>query len=188
MSKILYYSNFCNNCKKLLQDLAKSSEKKDIHFICIDNRIKKDGKIYIILENQQEMLLPSNINRVPALLFLNKQTDNLIFGETIAQTLKPNENLYSNNIETVINKEEPIAFAFSSGGSNIMSDSYSFWDQNADELLTKGEGGLRQMYNYSKIDDNIIINTPKEDYIADKIGNVKLEDLEKQRNLPLTNN
>ena len=44
MSKILYYSNYCENCKKLLQNLAKSQEKKDIHFICIDQRIQKNNK------------------------------------------------------------------------------------------------------------------------------------------------
>ena len=41
MSSILYYSNYCNNCKELLQKLAHSSIKDDIHFICIDKRVKK---------------------------------------------------------------------------------------------------------------------------------------------------
>ena len=83
MSKILYYSNFCENCKKLLQNLAKSQEKKDMHFICIDSRIQKNNKTYIVLQNGQEILLPPQVNRVPALLFLNQKEQNIIFGEEI---------------------------------------------------------------------------------------------------------
>ncbi len=73
MSQILYYSNFCENCKKLLQHLSKSKIKEDTYFICIDKRyIKDNGIIYIILENSQEIVLPQSVNKVPALLLLNK--------------------------------------------------------------------------------------------------------------------
>ena len=41
MSSILYYSNYCNNCSILLQFIAKSNCKDDMHFINIDNRCKK---------------------------------------------------------------------------------------------------------------------------------------------------
>jgi hypothetical protein len=58
MSSILYYSNFCDHSKKLLQTITKTSLIDEIHFICIDKRIKeKDGKIYIILENGQKVIL-----------------------------------------------------------------------------------------------------------------------------------
>ena len=40
MSSILYYSNFCEHSKKLLQTISKSDISKDIHFICIDKRSK----------------------------------------------------------------------------------------------------------------------------------------------------
>ena len=46
MSSVLYYSNFCDNSKKLLLQIANSPIKKDIHFICIDNRIKQNDKEY----------------------------------------------------------------------------------------------------------------------------------------------
>ena len=49
MSSILYYSNFCEHSKKLLQGLSKTKVSKDVHFICIDKRVKEgDGKIYIV--------------------------------------------------------------------------------------------------------------------------------------------
>ena len=52
MSFILFYSNYCNNSSQIIQKLANSQVKNDIHFISIDNRIKKpDGSTYIIAEN-----------------------------------------------------------------------------------------------------------------------------------------
>ena len=68
MSSILYYSNYCEPSKKLLQAVTKSQNAKDIHFICIDKRTKDpSGKTYIILENSQKIIMPENVTRVPAL-------------------------------------------------------------------------------------------------------------------------
>ena len=44
MSSILYYSNYCEHSKKLLQNISKSNLQKEIHFICIDKR-EKDANI-----------------------------------------------------------------------------------------------------------------------------------------------
>ena len=69
MSSILYYSNFCDPSKKLIQMISKSKIKDEIHFVCIDKRIAgNDGATYVILENNQQMILPPTITRVPALL------------------------------------------------------------------------------------------------------------------------
>ena len=47
MASILYYSNFCEHSKRLIQTFSKSQVSKDLHFMCIDKRVKeKDGKIY----------------------------------------------------------------------------------------------------------------------------------------------
>mgnify|MGYP003643222941 FL=1 len=183
MSKILYYSNFCDNSKKLLQTLAKCQEKKDIHFICIDSRSQKNNKTYIILSNGQEILLPPQVNRVPALLLLNQKDQNIIFGEDIANSIKVTENLFvSNKPEVIKNNEDPMAFSFSGGMSGVVSDNYSFWDQDSDQLSAKGDGGMRQLYSYSTINQSDSINTPEEDYEPDKIGNVSLEKLQQERN------
>jgi len=188
MSKILYYSNYCENCKKLLQNLAKSQEKKDIHFICIDQRIQKNNKTYIVLQNSQEILLPPQVNKVPALLFLNQKDHNIIFGEEITNILKPTENLFSNKPQEIKKMEDPIAFSFSGGACGVVSDNYSFWDQDADSLSAKGDGGMRQLYNYSTITQNDSINTPEENYQPDKIGEVTIEKLQNERNQSLQSN
>jgi hypothetical protein len=93
MSSILYYSNFCEHSKKLLQSVTKANISKDIHFICIDKRTKdSNNKIYIILENGQKIIMPENVSRVPALLLLN-QNYQVLYGESIVQYLKPKQEI-----------------------------------------------------------------------------------------------
>ena len=38
MSCVLYYSKYCENCRKLLYELGKSEIQNSIHFLCIDKR------------------------------------------------------------------------------------------------------------------------------------------------------
>merc|ERR1711998_39257 len=82
MSCILYYSNYCQSCSELLQRIGKSKIKEDLHFINLDNRVKKNSAMYVVLENGQEVLLPPTITKVPALLLLNRGHQ-VIFGSDI---------------------------------------------------------------------------------------------------------
>lgn len=148
MSCILYYSKYCEVSKKYLQILSRSEYQKDIHFICIDKRIKdSNNKTYIILENQQKIILPENVTKVPALLLLN-QGYNVLYGEQILHHLKPRQQEEIRHATQ--NNMEPMAFSLGGGGSfgDIVSDKYSFWDQDSGELSAQGNGGMRQMHNY----------------------------------------
>ena len=146
MSCILYYSKYCEVCKKYLQILSKSQAQKDIHFICIDKRVKDEsGKTYIILENGQKIILPENVNRVPALLLLANGYQ-VLYGEQILEHLNPRQEVEVR--QATQNNMEPSAFSFGGGFSNIVSDQYSFLDQAPEELEAKGNGGMRQMHNY----------------------------------------
>lgn len=178
MSKIFYYSNYCDNCKKILGDIIKNVNKDDLHFICIDNRVKKsDGSISIILQNNQEILLPPTINRVPALLLLN-HGNQVIFGEEILSQFK-------NTKPTVQQQKkllEPEAFSFGGYASyGVASDNFSFLDQSADELSAKGDGGLRQLRNNATINYVDTIETPPDDYTPNKVGNISMEKLQNER-------
>jgi hypothetical protein len=155
MSCILYYSKYCEVSQKYLHLLSKSDVQKDIHFICIDKRVKdSNNKTYIILENGQKIILPENITKVPALLLLN-QGYQVLYGEQILQHLKPRQQ-QEVKIATQ-NNMEPMAFSLGGGGfGDVVSDQYSFLDQDPDELKADGNGGMRQMHNY--VDLNTAFN------------------------------
>jgi hypothetical protein len=191
MSSIIYYSNFCNHSKKLLQSLSKTTVNKDTHFICIDKRVKDEkGKVYIVLENGQKIIMPENVSKVPALLLLNKNYQ-VIYGDSIIDYFKPKEEIVTKAATN--NNMEPMAYSFGGGGNyGIMSDNYSFLDMNPDDLNTKGNGGTRQMHNYVNLNytDSVNINTPNDDfdYKNEKIPeSLTIEKLQQQRDQELNN-
>lgn len=186
MSNILYYSNYCNNCKNLLLKLNKYTNKNDTHFINIDNR-KKDpsGNIILNLENGQSVIMPNSVTKVPALLLLN---DNyrVIFGNDIISFLNI-ETYTDNRVDTKERvfentQSEPTTFEWMSS-SGVSSDSFSYLDTSADDLTAKGNGGQRQMYNYANMDYSSSINTPEENYKPNTIGNdgSSMENIQSQR-------
>ena len=188
MSSILYYSNFCEHSKKLIQSLSKTNVAKEIHFICIDKRIKDtNNKVFIVLENGQKIIMPENINRVPALLLLTQGYD-VLYGEAILNHLKPKQQVAVK--QATQNNMEPMAFSFGGGGfGDIVSDQYSFLDQGSDELEAKGNGGMRQMHNYVDLNFSDKISTPadEQDYkSANKISkDLTVEQLQQQRDSEL---
>jgi hypothetical protein len=136
--------------------------KSDIHFICIDNRVKEaNNKIYIVLGNGQKIVMPENVNRVPALLLLN-QGYNVLYGDAILQHLKPAQEVQMK--QATKNNMEPMAFSFGGGFGNIVSDTFSFLDQGDEELKATGNGGMRQMHNYVDLNFVDTMNTPSDDH------------------------
>jgi hypothetical protein len=189
MSSIIYYSNSCDRCKAVLTALSKSRLQDDIHFLCIDKRVKSGtGVWHILMENGEKVLLPPQVNRVPALLLLNKGHQ-VLYGEQILQHFQP-KNAALNDVATGFNGE-PNAFALGresmGSGFGVASDNYSFLDQSADELSAKGNGGMRQLYNYATIDLVDKIETPPDTYSPDKVGSVSLEQLQNKRSLEIQN-
>lgn len=187
MSCILYYSNFCDKSKHLLTQLGKSSIRNEIHFVCIDKRFRNEqnGNMYIVLENQQNLVLPPLVTKVPALLLL-KEGNRVIFGNDITQKLNPVDERI--NQQAVRNNGEPESFSIDHdnvGGFGVASDQFSYWDQDSDEMLAKGNGGLRQMYNYASIDYEASITTPPDDYTPNKINDSSISNMESQRNQDL---
>jgi len=160
MSSILYYSNFCEHSKKLLQTLSKTQASKDIHFICIDKRTKgPDNKIYLVLESGQKIVMPENVTKVPALLLLNNNYQ-VLYGDNIYNHLKPAQEVITR--QATSNNMEPMAFSL--GGGCIASDQYSFLDMDSEELNTKGNGGMRQMHNYVPLNYSDTISTPTDEH------------------------
>ena len=192
MSSILYYSNYCDHSKNLLQNISKNNFKKDMHFICIDKRMKDtNNKTYIILENGQKIIMPENINRVPALLLLNKGYQ-VLYGESILQHFQPTQEM-DVKIATM-NNLEPSSFSLGGGGmfGGIVSDHYSFLDMNNDDLSAKGSGGARQMHNYVDLyySDKITTSQNDQEYKnSTKLSSdVTVEKLQQQREQEFHNN
>jgi hypothetical protein len=181
---ILYYSNYCKHSQRLVQTLVKGNLSNKISFICIDKRVRdpKNNQQYIVLENGSKVVMPPNIHSVPALLLI-KQNYRLLMGDEIMQHLHP-QIKQLNEVATNYNGE-PISYTLggSSGGSNIMSEQYTFYNMTPDELSAKGKGTNRQMYNYVSASDDIkLINTPPDNYRPDKLSNnVTIESLQQQR-------
>jgi hypothetical protein len=124
------------------------NSQKDVHFICIDKRIKDaNNKTFIILENGQQIILPENVTKVPALLLLG-QGYQVVYGEQIFQYFKPQQQQEVR--KATQNNMEPMAFSLGGGGGmgDIVSDQYSFLDQDPSDLSAAGNGGMRQMHNY----------------------------------------
>ena len=171
---ILNYSNYCNHSKSLLSMLAKSQIKNNYYYVNIDKR-RKDAKntVHIMLENGSEVLLPSIVTKVPALL-LPSHGNRVLYGGEIMTYLQSSESQVSQ-----VN-DDPEPFHLSSNVyDNICSDNYSFLDTSSDELTAKGNGGVRQMHNYVSLHNNPLISTPQDDYVPDKIGARGEDSLEK---------
>ena len=196
MSCILYYSNFCEPSKKLLQMVTKTQNTNDIHFICIDKRVKDtNGKVFIVLQNGQKIVMPENVTRVPALLLLN-QNYKVIYGDDIYRHLKPQ---VQQQVKVATkNNMEPVTYqdgfgSFGGFGGGVVSDNYSFLDKSDTELSVKGEGGLRQIHNYVTLNEsmNVSMSLPSDDveYKTDKLkeGETSVESLQRRREEELSN-
>ena len=65
---VIYYSTKCPQSQKLLQELSRMKLDPNTYFINVDNRVESNGKQYIVLENGQKIIMPTQyVTRVPAL-------------------------------------------------------------------------------------------------------------------------
>ena len=180
MSSILYYSNFCEKCKQLLQSISQSGLQDNMHFVCIDTRVtRENGANYIVLENGQEILLPPTVTKVPALLLLNKG-HHVLFGDEITQHIEPKKEALK--VAATQQNGEPEAFSLmGAGGFGVASDNFSFLDQDSESLSAKGDGGMRQAHHYASINYHDDIDTPPDNYAPDTIGSDTTEKMQQQR-------
>ena len=187
---ILYYSNYCKYSNKLIQYLAKNNLTNKLNCINIDKRTRNPNtnQTLIHLENGTTVQLPPNVHSVPSLLLV-KDKYAVIIGEEIYQYLSPKVSVQ--NAVATNNEGEPEAYIFAglnSGGVNIMSEQYTYYDMSPDELSAKGRGGMRQMYNYMPaMHDGFTIPTPPDNYRPDKVTNDSLEELQMKRNAEVAN-
>ena len=190
---ILYYSNYCKHCQKIIQFLSKGGLLESVNAFCVDKRFldKKSNQTIIVLSNGDQKLLPPNIQSVPALLLINNNYK-VILGDEIIQHFEPTmkKKIASANL----GNGEPFGFAMdnfnsSAGRSNITSEQFTYYNMTPEELSAKGNGGNRQMYNYVSADQEVaFIQTPPDSYKPDKIeGSLTIDQLQQKRNGEIPN-
>jgi hypothetical protein len=92
-----------------------------------------------------------------------------------------------------IMNDEPSFFSLSGNNnlSAITSDNFSFLDMEANELSTKGGGGMKQLHNYSTLDnDQRIMIVEEEDEktnINKQKSEVSIESLQNDRESQMKN-
>tara|TARA_B100000941_G_C28399216_1_gene497100 strand:+ start:94 stop:678 length:585 start_codon:yes stop_codon:yes gene_type:complete len=180
----LYYSNYCKHSQRILQFLVKGNLADKINFLCIDKREKdvNNNQIYIILENGSKVIMPPNVQSVPALLLV-KHGYRVLLGDDIVEHFQQAANLETKK-KMMTQQIEPVGTSLQpSGGMNVTSEQYTMYNLTPDELSAKGNGGRRQLYNYVSANEEIIsIQTPPDTYKPDKIGqDITVNTLEQKR-------
>jgi len=177
----LYFSKYCKHSGKIIEQLNKNGVNDKFIYISIDKRFTKNNVTYILNPDGSSFPLPPMINRVPVLLL--KPNYEILSGDQILEYIKPQaKNM--NEERTLIN-QEPNPFSLNLDMANsfgVSSDNYSFLDTTPDDLSAKGNGGIRQMYNYATIDQEQFIKTPLENDKSVKL-NMTLEQIEQQRKM-----
>ena len=141
------------------------------------------------MENGNKILMPDNINRVPALLLLT-QDYKVLYGDSILEHFRPVQQRMVK--QATQNNMEPMAFSFGGGGFiDVVSDQYSFLDMDAESLKATGNGGMRQMHNYVDLSmsNQMSMQCPEDDFDYKKSNKIPegltVEQLQQQRDQDL---
>ena len=182
---ILYYSNHCPHSQKVIHFISRAGLIDKINAICIDKRITDPttGQIFIQLENGKKIMLPPNIQSVPALLMV-KHNYRALLGNDIIKYFEPS---VKEQTEQAQGNGEPVgmSIATSSAGVAIVSEQYTLYDLSPDDLSAKSTSGKRPMYHYVSAQSHqpYQIPTPPDTYRPDKVDpSLTLEAIEQKRN------
>ena len=151
MSGVLYYSNSCPHSAKLLQHLKKTNFGTKFQYICVDNREKDaTGKTQIILNNGKRVIMPPTLTSIPGLMLLDRNYQ-ILYGDEIYKYLEPRQVLeVKEATQNNMVPQELEAFSFGGGSGSVVSDNYSFLDQEL-QLAPEFNGGMKQMHHYADL-------------------------------------
>jgi hypothetical protein len=181
---ILYYSNHCKHCQKVIQYIVKNNLLDNINCICIDKRVRdvNNNQLYIILENGNKIIMPPNVHSVPTVLCV-KKNHSVILGDSIIEYLKVSmPNTMHSQSDILQKNEEPMEYGCNLFGltqnSNVSSGQYSNYSD------TGSGSAMGDYHNYVSPDKSMAISTPPDNYRPDKLSNeVTTEGLQFKRNL-----
>ena len=175
----LYFSKFCKHSSKILDELNRNGLNQKFIYISIDKRFTKNNVTYILNPDGSSFPLPPMINRVPVLLL--KPNHEILSGNQILDYIKPQIKNIKEEKTMLHNEPNPFSLNMDNGNPyGVRSDNFSFLDSSPDELAAQGTGGVRQMYNYSTLDQETSIETPLQSDKAAKMP-MTLEQVEESR-------
>jgi hypothetical protein len=174
----------------VIQYISKNNLIDKISCICIDKRSRdsKNNHLIIHLENGQTFSMPPSIQSVPAILRKSQNYTVVSGAEQIISYIQ-SQPKYTNTQQTqsaiLNNNVEPISFEFmgSQNNNNISSDKFTNYNTHHEVLSAQGNGIERPLHNYVGVDNNQFINTPEDNYQADKLpASLTIESLSQIRN------
>ena len=183
---ILYYSNHCANCKKVIHLVSRAGLIDKLNAICIDKRTTDPttGQIWVVLENGKKIMLPPHIQSVPALLIV-KQNYQTLFGKDIMTYFEPLLKEQTQKAQKMNGEPVGMPLTASSSGVSIHSEQYTLYDLSPDDLSAKSTSSKRPMYQYvsAQSHEPFQIPTPPDTYRPDKVdSSLTVEVLEQKRN------
>lgn len=195
---IFYYSNYCQHSQKVIEFIVKHQLNNKLSCICVDKR-KRDvnnNQMHVILENGKQVMLPPNLQSIPAILCVKKNYTLVLGTDPIKEYLKQTfqlgqeaNRLFDNPHQSQINQrpqmQEPAGFELNgiSANSNIFSEPFTNYNLSPDDLAAQSRSNNRPLYNYTAVDKQFTIETPEDTYRPDKVAsNVTIDVLQQQRN------
>lgn len=187
---ILYYSNFCEHSKKLLQYIAKNNLIEKLNCFSIDKRSRdiNNNQMYLTLDNGQKIALPPTVHSVPSLLCVNKNYTVVTGYYNILEYLEPYVKQIQHSSSILNQENEPISYSLESftSNSNIVSERFTDYNATPEMLSAKSTHKDRNLHNYVGVDTNLVIHTPDDKYQPDKLSmDVTIDKLQAQRNLDI---
>lgn len=185
---ILYYSNACQHCKKILDYVTRNGLIDQLNCICIDKRSKdpQTGQLFIHLPTGKCVLMPPNVQAVPALL-IRKDNFRTIYAKEIVSYLNPFVSANISQISKLNGEPLPMQLGGATTGSstaNIVSEKYTYYSGQSE-----GRGPTNPNY-VSALDSPVFsIQTPDENYKPNKLndGDVTIDILKQKRDTDIPN-
>ena len=84
---ILYYSNYCKHCQRIITSIVKSNIVSKISAVCIDKKVREGSSYIVKFDNGTKCTLPPNLQVVPSLLCMKKNHVIITGGDAILEFL-----------------------------------------------------------------------------------------------------
>ena len=163
MFGVLYYGKTCQHSQKLLRQVAKQGISDKLRFVPVDQQVRRGDQLMAILDNGSQVLIPSGVTSVPALLDIRDK--NIYMGPEVGKRLAAEAERAFRAATGV--EREPMAYTDISSGT---STTFSFVDDDPQALLAKGTGRTDTPSHFAGAHDNPIIPTAQEGGSGDVAG------------------